>query len=178
MAERPAPPPAPVQSGAAGASTTATSTPRQATATPNAANGYIEIVIDERSASCGSYAPFPPTCEPAWRIRLDLAPEHQRVGRYVLGPERYPFSYRDAQGPSGGVWGAGTQCKNLGDHFVGSLEIVAIDADGISGILSGAGDADGPFRAQRCPSCKGTGDACTGNAECCNDFCHAGRCQP
>jgi hypothetical protein len=169
---------APKRSEDAGKPSTPASAPRQAIATPNSANGHIEIVIDERSATCGALVPFPSTCEPTWRVRLDLAPEHQRAGRYALGPELSPFSYRDAQGPTGGVWEAGAQCRNLGDHFTGSLEIVAIDADGINGVLSGAGAADGPFRARRCPSCRGVGEACTMSGECCNDFCHAGRCQP
>jgi hypothetical protein len=156
----------------------ATAAPREAIATANVANGHIEIVIGDPRASCGPHVPFPSTCEPAWRIRIDLMPEHQRSGRYALGPELSPFSYRDAQGSSAGVWEAGAQCKNLGGHIVGNLEIVAIDDDGISGVLSGAGEADGPFRAQRCPSCKGTGNACSKNGECCTDFCHRGRCQP
>jgi hypothetical protein len=151
---------------------------RSALATPNAANGCIEIVLTDLPAPCGPHRPFPATCDPAWRVRIDLMPEHQRPGRYALGPELAPFSYRDAQGKAGGIWQEGAQCKNLGAPFVGSLEILAIDATSITGILSGAGEADGPFRAQRCPACNGTGMACTSNAECCNDFCHEGRCQP
>lgn len=156
----------------------AASAPRQAIATPNAANGQIGLVIADSLAACGPLTSFPSTCEPAWRIRIDLQAEHQRPGRYALGPELSPFSYRDAQGPSGGAWGKGSDCKNLGGHIVGSLQILAIDEQGISGVLSGAGEADGPFRAQRCPSCLGTGNACSSNRECCNDFCYSGRCQP
>jgi hypothetical protein len=59
----------------------------------------------------------------------------------------------------------------------GVLEIVAIEPDAVVGTLTGAGEADGPFRAGRCPSCKGTGMACTTNGECCNDFCDR-TCKP
>jgi hypothetical protein len=151
---------------------------RPATATPNAATGSIELVLSDAPAQCGPYVPFPKTCDPAWRVRIDLTPEYQQPGQYRLGPDLSPFSYRDAQGKSGGVWAAGAHCKNLGSHFVGTLQIVSIDTEGISGVLSGAGEADGPFRAQRCPACQGTGQACTSNAECCNDYCEAERCQP
>jgi hypothetical protein len=182
---QPASTPAAAPDRPAPASPEATDTPlpaalplREAIATPNVANGYIEIVLGDPRASCGPLVPFPSTCEPAWRIRIDLAPEQQRSGRYALGPELSPFSYRDAQGPRAGAWETGKGCKNLGGPIVGSLEIVAIDEQGISGVLSGTGEADGPFRAQRCPSCQGTGNACSKNSECCNDFCHAGRCQP
>jgi hypothetical protein len=152
--------------------------PREAIATPNVANGHIEIAFGEPRAACGPYVAFPSTCEPAWRVRIELMPEQQRAGRYALGPDLSPFSYRDAQGSPGGVWDKGAHCKNLGGNVVGSLEIVAIDDEGISGVLSGVGEADGPFRARRCPSCKGTGNACSSNGECCNDFCYEGRCQP
>lgn len=151
---------------------------RIANATPNAASGSIELVFSEQPMPCGPYAPFPKSCEPTWRIRIDLTPEQQRAGEYALGPDIVPFAYRDAQGKAGGVWEGGIACKNLGGHVVGTLTIEAIDAEGISGTLSGAGEADGPFRARRCPSCKGTGQACTSNDQCCNDLCHAGHCQP
>jgi hypothetical protein len=151
---------------------------RAALATPNAATGTIELVIPDRPTSCGPLQQFPKTCERASRVRIDLTPAHQHPGTYPLGPELSPWSYRDAQDKSGGAWGAGKNCQNLGDHFVGSLQIVSIESDELFGVLSGTGELDGPFRAQRCASCKGTGMECTTNAECCNDFCHEGRCQP
>jgi hypothetical protein len=167
-------PPSPHPAGAAAPVTP----PREAIATPNAGNGHVELVIEESGAACGPYLPFPSNCEPTWRIRIDLTPADQRPGVHALGPGLSPFAYRDAQGPPGGVWQKGTTCENLGDNVVGTLEILAIDERSISGVLSGAGKADGPFHARRCPSCKGTGNACTSNGECCNDFCHSGRCQP
>jgi hypothetical protein len=152
---------------------------RYALAIPNAANGVIEIVIADRPTACGPHRDFPSNCEPAWRVRIDLPPEQQKPGEYLLGDELTPFSYRDAQGKSGGgVWGEGVDCANLGGHFDGVLEIVAIDSFGITGNLTGAGAADGPFRAERCPSCKGTGMACTANAECCMNHCGEGGCSP
>jgi hypothetical protein len=151
--------------------------PRFALATPNAANGFIELVLSDRPTACGPHRAFPETCEPAWRVRITLSPEHQRPGEYLLGEARSPFSYRDAQGPSGGAWGAGVQCQNLGGHFDGVLSIVAIESDAIVGTLRGGGEADGPFRASRCPACKGTGLSCASNAECCNDLCET-TCQP
>lgn len=169
-------PPLPTEPAAA--ETSATQQVRSANATPNSANGSIELVFTEQPTPCGPYQPFPKSCEPAWRIRIDLMPEQQRPGDYALGPEAALFAYRDAQGKAGGVWETGAACQNLGGAVVGTLKIVAIDAEGISGVLSGTGDADGPFRARRCSACKGTGQACTNNTECCNDFCHAGRCQP
>jgi hypothetical protein len=147
-------------------------------ATPNAANGWIELVISDRPTACGPHQEFPSTCEPAWRVRIDLAPEHQRPGEYVLGDELSPFSYRDAQGKSVGVWGGGVDCANLGGHFDGVLEITSIDSGGITGTLVGAGPADGPFRAERCPACRGTGMRCTSDAECCNGSCSGGTCPP
>ncbi len=168
----------PSQSTPQSANVTQTAAVRPALATPNTSTGAIEIVIPDRPSHCGPLQEFPRSCEKAWRVRIELAPEYQRPAKYQLGPELLPWSYRDAQGKSGGAWGEGTDCKNLGDHLAGSLEIVALDADGITGALSGAGEADGPFRAQRCPSCNGTGMECTSNSECCNDFCYAGKCQP
>src|SRR5688572_14253666 len=41
---------------------------RSAIATPNTANGSIEIVITERPPACGRLEPFPATCESAWRV--------------------------------------------------------------------------------------------------------------
>jgi hypothetical protein len=151
---------------------------RDARATPNAANGSIEIVIADRPTECGPHKEFPATCEPAWRIRIDLPPEQQQPGEYLLGDDLTPFSYRDAQGKSrAGAWEEGVDCANLGGHFDGVLEIAAIDATGITGNLTGAGEADGPFHARRCPSCKGTGLACSNDAECCNNLCQ-GTCKP
>ena len=151
--------------------------PRLAIAAPNAATRAIGIVITEPPGQCGPLQPFPPSCEPVWRIRIDIMPEQQQPGQYALGP-----AYRCL--PTGtlrvkpAVPGEPARtCKNLGSDVVGTLTIVAIDAAGISGVLSGAGEADGPFRAERCPACGGTGQACTGNAECCNDYCYEGRCQ-
>ena len=151
---------------------------RFARATPNTGSGSIELVLADHPIPCGAYQPFPKTCEPAWRIRIELEPTHQQVGEYLLGEELSPFSYKDAQGKSSGVWEPGVDCKNLGSHFDAVLEITSIEASAITGTLTGAGDADGSFRAERCPSCKGVRMSCTSNAECCNDLCWNGRCQP
>jgi hypothetical protein len=151
---------------------------RFALATPDAASGTIELVITDRPTLCGPHQPFPKTCEPAWRIRISLGLEHQQPGEYLLGEELSPFSYRDAQGKADGVWGAGVNCRNLGGHFDGVLEIASIEPSAITGSLTGAGEADGSFRAERCPSCNGRGMSCESNADCCADLCWNGRCQP
>src|SRR5687767_11451825 len=78
---------------------------RAALATPNAATGAIEIVIPDRPTSCGPLQEFPKTCEKASRVRIELTPEHQHPGKYPLGAELSPWSYRDAQDKSAGAWG-------------------------------------------------------------------------
>jgi hypothetical protein len=151
---------------------------RPAFAVPNTGNGFIDLTIPDRPANCGALLEFPPKCEPAWRIRLSIPPALQRPGVYRLAEEGELFSYRDGQAPSGGAWVKGARCENTGGHFDGTLEISSIDPTGITGVLSGAGAADGPFRAERCAACTGTGMACSADAECCNHYCFKGRCQP
>jgi hypothetical protein len=151
---------------------------RAALATPDSGSGYIHLVIPDREARCGPLEELPRNCEPAWRIRIDLSPEAQRPGRYPLSSDSPIFSYRDAQGKSqAGAWVQGQNCENLSGHVNGSLEIISIDADSILGVLQGAGVADGPFRALRCPACLGVGMDCQSDAQCCNNLC--GRtCKP
>lgn len=151
---------------------------RAALATPNAGNGWIELVIPDRASACGPLQHFPKSCEPAWRVRISLAPEHQKPGTYQLGPDLQPFAYRDGQDKDVGAWVEGHNCKNTGGDVVGWLHLVAIESDGIMGVLSGAGEADGPFKALRCPTCKGTGLRCGKHSDCCNEYCEAGRCIP
>ena len=143
----------------------------------NAGNGEIEVVIADHPISCASRFDFPDACEAAWRIRFYLPVERQRSGPHALG-EGDLFAYRDAQAPpAAGPWGSGAACQNLGGQVTGELVIGEIDHWGISGTISDGAGLSATFDADRCPSCKGTGMACSTDAECCNDFCD-GSCQP
>jgi hypothetical protein len=145
---------------------------RPALAKQDLRTGTLTSVIPDRELSCAAPNKLPPNCERAWHIRLELPVEAQREGRYQLEGETGLFAYRDAQDKNiAGPWGAGAGCRNLGAEVSGTLQIVGIDAEGINGILSGAAEADGPFRAVRCPGCRGTGMACKNVAQCCNDAC-------
>jgi hypothetical protein len=135
------------------------------------------VVIPDRPATCENRGALPPDCEPAWRIRIDLPPDAQRVGRYPLAEGSAVFAYRDAQAKAQGAWVAGQHCKNLGANVTGELEIVAVESHAIRGVLRAAGYADVSFRAERCAACLGTGVACRTDAECCNAFCDK-TCKP
>jgi hypothetical protein len=149
----------------------------RALAVPDAGSGWIRVTIAESppTGTCEAWTPPPKGCPTTSRLRLEIPPEKQQPGQYVLGGRGGMFAYRDAQAPRSGAWATG--CENLGADVTGELSIEAIDADGITGTLSGTGASDGPFRALRCPSCKGTGMECSSNAECCNSLCE-GTCKP
>lgn len=137
-------------------------------------NDRLEVdVSSDPAATCGDKYHFPGDCGPAWRVRLDLAPEEQTVGDHAIGPNA-AFAYVDQQGPPQGDF-----CENLGHDLVGMLRIVELTETSFRASLCGTGEHDGTVTANLCcGACKGTGQACVTDEQCCALFCYEGTCQP
>jgi hypothetical protein len=144
-----------------------------AIATPQSGgDGSLRVNLSSSDATCADPLHFPSGCAPAWRLRLQIPPEQQKPGTYALDLDSAIFAYLDQQAPSGG-----TQCQNLGTDYAATLVISEIDGTQVAGSLCGNPKVEGTFTASVCSSCKGTGESCTADAECCLQLC-TGMCQP
>lgn len=149
---------------------------KTAIAIRNASNGWLEVNIStSEAASCADKYAFPADCGSAQRVRLDLSPEQQALGVYKTGGPSSVFAYLDVQAP----WEK-AGCSNLGGgDILGTLRITSIDEHVITGSLCGTNKINGTFVAPICcNTCKGTGQTCFIDAECCNLYCGSGTCDP
>jgi hypothetical protein len=145
-----------------------------AIATPQSGgDGSLRVNLSSSDATCADPLHFPGDCAPAWRLRLEIPPAQQVPGTYPLSLDSAIFAYLDGQAP-----GSGAQCQNLGTDYAATLVISVIDATQVAGLLCGNPKVQGTFTAPMCTSCKGTGEPCSTDADCCFQLCTGAMCQP
>lgn len=105
----------------------------------------------------------------------ELSADEQAPGVYKTEGPYSVFAYLDVQAP----WEK-AGCSNAGGgSILGTFRITSIDEHSISGSLCGTNKVNGTFVAPICcNTCKGTGQTCFLDAECCNLYCGSGTCDP